>query len=415
MRQLKLRIESKLLKRYLLGTLPSSSRELHHYPQLIDEIEVDVHSTKKPLKTKQSDVKQLIALHNKRQKILNLAKFGPVTSDTVLITIQVHNRIGYLTHLISSLKVASEISSALLIISHDVYDDEINKLVRSIDFCMVLQIFYPFSIQTHPKIFPGEDPKDCPRDTPRLEAEQMKCQNYESPDMYGHYREAKFTQMKHHWWWKLNRIYDQLEATKHHEGFLLLLEEDYYVAEDFIMVFKQLQVKMVNECSHCNIVSLGTYTESISTYTYNAMDVYAWVTNKHNMGMSFNKTTWRNVKSCSIYFCDYDEYNYDFSLQNVNRKCLEHKLFTAIIRGPRVYHIGECGIHHETKNCKADEKVLDVIKSLKSAKKKHQLYPESLKRGYIHTQHPTNEITPNGGWGDKRDRSLCLEMTLDVG
>lgn len=75
--------------------------------------------------------------------------------------------------------------------------------------------------------------------------------------MYGHYREAKFTQMKHHWWWKLNRIFDQLRATKLLNGYLLLLEEDYYVAEDFIHVLKLMQKRSIETCADCSIISLG--------------------------------------------------------------------------------------------------------------------------------------------------------------
>lgn len=122
-----------------------------------------------------------------------------MTNGTVLITIQVHNRITYLSHLVESLRVANDINQALLIISHDVYDDEINELIRTIDFCMVMQIFYPYSIQMNPLNFPGSDPKDCPRKATKKQAEKLKCLNRDHPDMYGHYREAKFTQMKHHW------------------------------------------------------------------------------------------------------------------------------------------------------------------------------------------------------------------------
>lgn len=45
-----------------------------------------------------------------------------------------------------------------------------------------------------------------------------KCNNALYPDLYGHYREAKFTQTKHHWWWKANRVFDQLEVTRYHTG-----------------------------------------------------------------------------------------------------------------------------------------------------------------------------------------------------
>ena len=52
----------------------------------------------------------------------------------------------------------------------------------------------------------------------RFRANRVKCTNAEFPDLYGHYREAKFTQTKHHWWWKANRIFEQLALTKHHTG-----------------------------------------------------------------------------------------------------------------------------------------------------------------------------------------------------
>lgn len=78
--------------------------------------------------------------------------------------LQVHKRITYLRHLIVSLAQARDISKSFLIFSHDFYDEDINDLVQSVDFCKVMQIFYPYSIQTHPDEFPGADPNDCPRD-----------------------------------------------------------------------------------------------------------------------------------------------------------------------------------------------------------------------------------------------------------
>lgn len=50
-----------------------------------------------------------------------------------------------------------------------------------------------------------------------------KCNNAPYPDLYGHYREAKFTQTKHHWWWKANRVFNQLEITRNHIGDILCL------------------------------------------------------------------------------------------------------------------------------------------------------------------------------------------------
>lgn len=49
-------------------------------------------------------------------------------------------------------------------------------------------------------------------------AREMLCNNALYPDLYGHYREAEFTQTKHHWWWKANRVFNQLEVTRNHTG-----------------------------------------------------------------------------------------------------------------------------------------------------------------------------------------------------
>ena len=102
---------------------------------------------------------------NKEQKIKNLENFGPVTNETVIIVIQIHNRAEYLKHCLYSLSEASNINKTLIIFSHDVWDDAINDLANSVNFAKTMQIFYPFSIQTHPNDFPGDSPNDCPRNT----------------------------------------------------------------------------------------------------------------------------------------------------------------------------------------------------------------------------------------------------------
>lgn len=214
-------------------------------------------------------IRELIGIINDEQSIHNEETFGAaVGNDSIILVVQVHKRISYLHHLIASLSHAKDISKTLLIFSHDFYDEEINELVKSIDFCKVMQIFYPYSIQTHPNEFPGTDPKDCPRDMPIKRAQAANCRNAFYPDLYGHYREASFTQLKHHWWWKLNRIFDQLDITRHHTGLLLLLEDDYYVAPDFIHILTQLAETSKKLCTYCNIMSLGTYSETINRHNY---------------------------------------------------------------------------------------------------------------------------------------------------
>ena len=56
--------------------------------------------------------------------------YGPITNRTVLIAVQVHKRKDYLRHLISSLEKVVGIHESVLIFSHDVWDEEINSVIR---------------------------------------------------------------------------------------------------------------------------------------------------------------------------------------------------------------------------------------------------------------------------------------------
>ncbi|CAH1103066.1 unnamed protein product [Psylliodes chrysocephalus] len=358
-----------------------------------------------------SEMKRNIAQYNRQQIVHNENIFEPLQNDSIVIVVQIHDRITYLRHLIVSLAQAPGISQTLLVFSHDYYDEEMNSLVQSIDFCKVIQIFYPYSIQTHPNEFPGEDPGDCPRDMKKDQALLKKCNNALYPDVYGHYREAKFTQTKHHWWWKANRVFNQLEVTRNHTGLVVLLEEDHYVAEDFIHMLRLMERTYKESCRHCNVLSLGTY---LKTYNYYAdskkVEISPWISSKHNMGMAFNRSTWMQIVECAAYFCKYDDYNWDWSLQHVSQNCLRQKLHTMVARAPRVFHIGECGVHHKKNNCKSTSMISKVQQVLKTAKR--HLYPDYLILTYSTVLKKTKLRKGNGGWGDRRDHKLCIGMTI---
>ena len=85
------------------------------------------------------------------------------------------------------------------------------------------------------------------------------CTNALWPDTHGHYREAQFTQTKHHWWWKANWIFSQITPIKAFDGLVLFLEEDHYVAEDFLHVLKLLETEKKSSKYNIDMLSLGTY------------------------------------------------------------------------------------------------------------------------------------------------------------
>ncbi|CAH1406548.1 unnamed protein product [Nezara viridula] len=343
--------------------------------------------------------------YNAAQTIINEDIFGPVQNDTVIIFIQVHTRIVYLRHLIVSLAQAKGIESTFIVFSHDFYDAEMNELVQSIDFARVMQIFYPYSIQTHPDTFPGKSKGDCPRDIDYKQAQILKCTSADHPDLYGHYREPEFAQIKHHWWWKANRVFNELRITRNHTGLVLFLEEDHYVAEDFLHVLLQMEIACSTTCPQCNILSLGTYLETYNEYGENKnAEVTPWFGSKHNMGMAFNRSVWVQLHKCSEHFCSYDDYNWDWSLQQVSEQCLESKLMALEMKGPRVFHIGECGVHHKKANCESTIVIFEVQKALANAKT--YLYPNQLNLTFTIIDKKNKLRKGNGGWGDIRDHQL---------
>jgi alpha-1,6-mannosyl-glycoprotein beta-1,2-N-acetylglucosaminyltransferase len=78
--------------------------------------------------------------------------------------------------------------------------------------------------------------------------------------------------------------------------------------------------------------------KSLSVFqTYSAR----WISTKYNMGMAFNRTTWRDIKSCNESFCSLDDYNWDWTLQFISENCMKNKMNVVVADGPRVFHIGE--------------------------------------------------------------------------
>ena len=54
------------------------------------------------------------------------------------------------------------------------------------------------------------------------EIENSKCKNKHWRDTFGNFRNFKLSNIKHHWWWKLNIIKYSFNFDQ-----ILLLEEDY--------------------------------------------------------------------------------------------------------------------------------------------------------------------------------------------
>lgn len=83
-------------------------------------------------------LREIVRSVNLKEFIRNKDKFGSdFSQSSLVIIIQVHDRIDYFSHLLKSLSHAKGIEAALLIISSDFYSEEINRLVEEINFCRV--------------------------------------------------------------------------------------------------------------------------------------------------------------------------------------------------------------------------------------------------------------------------------------
>jgi alpha-1,6-mannosyl-glycoprotein beta-1,2-N-acetylglucosaminyltransferase len=132
-----------------------------------------------------------------------------------------------------------------------------------------------------------------------------------------------------------------------------------------------------------------------------------WYHGQHNMGMAFNRKVWEKIQSCSSGFCRFDDYNWDFSLLHVSMKCLKEPLQVMYMKGPRVFHMGECGFHKNKLECDIEEDVRKIVENLDQINP--LLYSTRLT---IESFNKKKRKLPNanGGWGDKRDQEMCMNM-----
>ncbi|XP_041374172.1 alpha-1,6-mannosyl-glycoprotein 2-beta-N-acetylglucosaminyltransferase-like [Gigantopelta aegis] len=268
---------------------------------------------------------------NHRGIIHNEQNFKPrLTPESIVILVQVHNRPDQLQMLIDSFRRMRYINETLVIFSHDFYSQDVFDVIAEIDFCPYMQLFYPYAIQVYNNQFPGDDPKDCPRNLDKEEARKRKCNNAEYQDLYGHYRQALYTQMKHHWVWKLHVIFENCLLLRHFEGIIFRIEEDYYLAEDTIDYMRKLDRQARVQCPEYKMYIMGAYSGySRDDYKSSAARKDRWHIGI-GRGMAFRKDVWKLFKECAKSFCLFDDYNWGWSLMHVVATCFPDDIMNSL-------------------------------------------------------------------------------------
>jgi alpha-1,6-mannosyl-glycoprotein beta-1,2-N-acetylglucosaminyltransferase len=352
-------------------------------------------------------VKSLVYL-NENHDIINTNLYGGIENIGIVLVIQVHDRFDYLKLLVDSLKNVKGIEKALLVFSHDFFSEDINNLVQRIRFCQVVQIYYPYPMQIFHNRFPGADPNDCPEKIKKQEAEASNCNNWKTPDSYGNYRKAQLSQIKLHWWWKMNYVMDGIIVRYNITAQVLLLEEDHMVTPDIFHVLQKItEIKLKTENPENHVISLGLFSRNYNFYQRDVTKIgIQTFYGKHNTGIVLDYGQWRAWSKCSNMFCTYDDYNWDWSLIHMSYECLPSKLIALYAKSPRVLHIGDCGVHtHKCSSQTSANKVKQLFERIGTS-----FFPENMQITERLVKVPKIS-KPNGGWGDQRDHELCKNNT----
>uniref|UniRef100_A0A7I4EFC0 Alpha-1,6-mannosyl-glycoprotein 2-beta-N-acetylglucosaminyltransferase n=1 Tax=Physcomitrium patens TaxID=3218 RepID=A0A7I4EFC0_PHYPA len=330
----------------------------------------------------------------------NIDLFPSLRDDRIVIVLYVHYRPHYLKLVISGLSKVHGINETLLIISHDGFYEDMNSIVESIRFCQVKQIFAPWSPHLFPDEFPGESPQDCKNDD---NAEKLGCTG--NPDQYGNHRSVRIVSLKHHWWWMMNTIWDGLTEMKGFNGHIMFIEEDHYVLPN---AYRNIQI-LVNlkekKCPYC--IAVNAAPLDVTSRGEGSRKLYAEKVG--NVGYTFNRTVWERIHAQAKQFCLFDDYNWDITMWSRVYPTFGSALYT--LRGPRssAIHFGRCGLHEGynqsgPSGCRDSNIEFGFVERadmVPNINHRWRVHKYSIK-GY------SSGFEGWGGWGDKRDRHLCL-------
>lgn len=359
-------------------------------------------------------IASLISFYNQQENILNEDFYGPIEKDTVVFVVTVHKLSIYLEFLLVSLSQVRGIENAFIIFSHSYFDDDLNDLIQSIDFARVMQIFYPFSIQLYSNVFPGFHPLDCPYSMSIEDAEAVNCTGSFDSDLHGHYRNPTHSELKHHWWWTANTVFEKLSSSINHRGLVIFLNDDVFLLQDFMyMIISMRQV--ANFLPSYDFLSLDTTLDMNNLNSYR-VDIQKWVPTNNPDVLAFDVNTWKSIVSYYDLFCDIDDYSWARSLYfvslNRERGTSPYRVMTA--RMARAFKTSNCGFEAKLVDCDAIESVYQVLNLQK--KMKDELFPIFLEVYTLVELEDSFEnfdfAQINGGWKDPRDKELCQKFTI---
>ncbi|XP_029448760.1 alpha-1,6-mannosyl-glycoprotein 2-beta-N-acetylglucosaminyltransferase-like [Rhinatrema bivittatum] len=311
------------------------------------------------------DMRLAAYANNARQPLLNAELFpGP---PRLVLAVQARGGAGAaarLRPLLESLRRAEEPGRLLLIVSMGRPSVEAAALLRSVRFCPVLQLFFPYSLSFYPAEFPGPEP-GC--------GAARRC------------RDAAAAQEKHHWWWKLRFVWEKVRALGGYDGPVLFLPDDAYLLPDFARVLRLLEA--LREPGGAELLSLGPGPPGPLPADLSGARAErgAWDPARHRGAVALHRELYYALMGCLQAFCSHGDRRWERSLRHVAAAaCLPRPLTVLSPLLPRLL-LPPC------EGCEPQGAL------------RARLFPASLS---LQSRPPSPE-EEEGGWDDARDQALC--------
>lgn len=130
---------------------------------------------------------------------------------------------------------------------------------------------------------------------------------------------------------------------------VLVINESHIVLPDFLTVLELMYVERKENYDSTQLICLGSKQESNYSVGkhFDKVEIVAWQYNYDIL--AFDKFFWQRLKSCSDFFCNFNDSNWNWSLENVNRKCLKSNLKTMLSIFPRIISQTHLNFHEISK------------------------------------------------------------------
>jgi hypothetical protein len=283
--------------------------------------------------TNSTELAGFIRFFNKHSPWINLDRFE-LEPGFVPIVMRANRRKIHVLTALERLERVARINRTVLIVSHDSLDIDLINSISNIRFMVTRQIINPYSANIFLSRFPGTD-------------EHAK----ETLDRHGNKRlDGKFPGIKHHFLWHLSYVWRHLLPAQVSD--VLLIEEDHLPTFDFYIASRSLLSLATTICPDCGGVLVGHHSRNgahnITQVIYGRpFAVGAWGHNA-NLGMSISRNTWRMMLDNALSFCNFDDYNWDLSLERL-RATRNLPPYLLSMRWSRLLHFGICGATHESR------------------------------------------------------------------